>query len=127
MKILIIDDDIGSTVTLKALLISQDNLEIDIANSGRDGLKMLDEGGYGAIILDVMMPDFSGLDLCRELNKNDEYKNLPIILASALPINSKELEDMLTEFRSLCNIIGVLEKPFVMEELLKEINKIRIS
>ncbi len=124
MKILIIDDDISSGVTLKALLMSQDGLEIDIANSGRDALKVLQNMNYSLLILDVMMPDFSGLDFCRELNKDEKIKNTPIILASALPIASKELADMMIEFKSLANIKGVLEKPFIMEKLLEEIKKI---
>lgn len=124
MKILIIDDDIGSTVTLKALLMSQDGFDIDIANSGPDGLKMMRIKTYNLLILDVMMPDFSGLDVCKEINQNENLKKVPIILASALPIASKELEDMLIEFRSLALIKGIIEKPFVMENLLAEIKKI---
>jgi DNA-binding response OmpR family regulator len=121
MKILIVDDDTSSTVTLKALLMSQDNFEIDISNSGRDGLAKMLAGNYDLLILDIMMPDFSGLDLCREINKEEKIKNIPIILASALPISALELKDMLDEFRSLVSVKGVLEKPFVMESLLGEI------
>jgi DNA-binding response OmpR family regulator len=125
MKILIIDDDVSATITLKALLMSQDNFEIDIANSGPDGLnKMRSSGPYQLLILDVMMPDFSGLDVCRAMKKEETLKNIPVILASALPISSLELKDMLDEFYSLCSIIGVVEKPFVMAKLLEAIRKL---
>lgn len=125
MKILIIDDDINSTVTLKALLMSQDGLEIDIAYNGRDGLEMMRKNDYGLLILDIMMPDFSGLDVCREMSKDEKIKSVPIILASALPISSIELKDMLNEFRALSDIRGIVEKPFSMENLLLELAKIK--
>ena len=125
MKILIIDDDISANTTLKALLMSQEGYEIDTAYSGKEGLaKMATEPNYDLVILDVMMPDFSGIDVCKEMSKNDKIKNIPILLASALPITSKELGELLNEFKSLSNIKGALEKPFVLEDLLVEIKKI---
>ncbi|MFZ2310776.1 MAG: response regulator [Patescibacteria group bacterium] len=124
MKILIIDDDISANTTLKALLMSQEGYEIDTAYSGKDGLaKMIANPNYDLLILDVMMPDFSGIDVCREMSKNNKIKNIPILLASALPITSKELGELLNEFKSLCDIKGALEKPFVLEDLLVQIKK----
>ena len=124
MKILIIDDDISANTTLKALLMGQEGYEIDTAYDGKDGLaKMIAEPDYDLLILDVMMPDFSGIDVCREMSKNNKIKNIPILLASALPITSKELGELLNEFKSLCNIKGALEKPFVLEDLLVQIKK----
>ena len=124
MKILIIDDDISANTTLKALLMSQEGYEIDTAYDGKDGLaKMTAKPDYDLLILDVMMPDFSGIDVCREMSKNNKIKNIPILLASALPITSKELGELLNEFKSLCNIKGALEKPFVLEDLLVQIKK----
>jgi DNA-binding response OmpR family regulator len=125
MRILIVDDDINSTVTLKALLMSQDGLEIDIAYNGHDGLEMMRKNKYGLLILDIMMPDFSGLDVCREMAKDVALKSIPIILASALPISSVELKDMLDEFHSLSDIRGIVEKPFSMDDLITELDKIK--
>lgn len=126
MKILIIDDDVSAATTLKALLMSQDNLEIEVAYSGKEGLDkmMTSEPGYAVLILDVMMPDFSGLDVCKAMHLNSKLKNIPVILASALPIASETLKDLLKEFETFSIVIGVLEKPFVLEELIKQINKI---
>lgn len=126
MKILIIDDDINANTTLKALLTSQEDYEVDTAYSGQEGLKMMmADPSYGLLILDVMMPDFSGIDVCKAMAANEKIKNIPILLASALPITSKELGELLNEFKSLCNIQGALEKPFVLEDLLTQIKKIK--
>lgn len=122
MKILIIDDDASAATTLKALLMSQEGYEIDLAFDGREGLKTLRlNPKYDLIILDVMMPDFSGLDFCKEMAKDESIKNIPVLLASALPIASHELNELLGEFKAQVNIKGLLEKPFVFEDLLREI------
>lgn len=125
MKILIIDDDISANTTLKALLMSQEGFEIDTAYSGQEGLaKMTADPSYNLIILDVMMPDFSGIDVCRAMAANPKIKNIPVLLASALPITSKELGELLNEFKSLSTITGALEKPFILDDLLTEIKKV---
>jgi len=124
MKILIIDDDVSAATTLKALLMSQDGYEIDITYDGRKGLDMMiTNPGYDLLILDVMMPDFSGMDVCKAMAKDDKLKNIPVLLASALPIASRELAELLDEFKNL-NVKGALEKPFVMDDLLATIKKI---
>jgi DNA-binding response OmpR family regulator len=125
MKILIIDDDVNATTTLKALLMSQDGYEIDTAYGGREGLdKMIANPVYDLLILDIMMPDFSGIDVCKAMAKNEKLKNIPVLLASALPITSKELGELLDEFRSLIVVKGALEKPFVIDDLLAAIKNI---
>lgn len=123
MKILIIDDDISAATTLKALLMSQVDYEIDIAFGGKEGLEKMNNTPYDLLILDIMMPDFSGIDVCRAMAKDEKIKNIPVLLASALPIASKELEELLNEFRAQVTIKGALEKPFVLEDLLAAIKK----
>ncbi len=123
MKILIIDDDASAAVTLKALLMSQEGFEIDTAFSGQAGLDMMAASHYDLLILDVMMSDFSGIDVCRAMSKDEKLKHIPILLASALPIASKELEELLNEFKSLVPIKGALEKPFVLDDMLQQIKK----
>jgi len=125
MKILIIDDDISAATTLKALLMSQDGYEIDTVFGGQAGLdQMLANPGYDLLILDVMMPDFSGIDVCKAMAQNDKLKKIPVLLSSALPIASKELGELLNEFKALNVVRGALEKPFVLEDLLAEIKKL---
>ena len=125
MRILIIDDDISAATTLKALLMSQEAFEIDVVYAGREGLdKMIANPPYDLLILDIMMPDFSGIEVCRAMSANDKLKQIPVLLASALPITSKELSDLMEEFKALNVVQGVLEKPFVIEDLLAEIRRI---
>ncbi|MDA3802951.1 MAG: response regulator [Patescibacteria group bacterium] len=123
MKILIVDDDKNSTVTMKALLISQADYEIDIATSGMKALDMIKEKEYELIFLDIMMPDFSGLDFAKKMSESDLLKNIPVIISSALPISSDELKTMLDDFKKNCNVKGILEKPFSLDKMLEEVKK----
>lgn len=126
MRILIIDDDVSTTTTLKALLLSREPFDIDVAYGAQEGFdKMLKNPLYDLIILDVMMPDVSGMDVCKAMSKSDKLKNVPVLLASALPITSKELHGLLEEFKELAVIRGVLEKPFVIDDLIAKIKEIK--
>lgn len=124
MKILIIDDDVSAATTLQALL-GQQGYTVDVAYSGQEGLsKMMADPTYRLLILDIMMPDFSGIDVCKAMSSSETIKHIPVLLASALPITSKELSELLSQFKSLSDVRGALEKPFVLDDLITEINKI---
>src|SRR5207253_1876 len=79
-RLLIIDDD----AKLAGLL--RDYLEplgyvIELVHNGKDGLQLALQGGYAAIILDVMLPGMNGLDVLREIRKQS---SVPILMLSAL-------------------------------------------
>jgi len=125
MKILIIDNDPNTVTTLKALLMTQSNLTVDTAYGGQEGLdKMAANPPYDLLILDVMMPTISGMDVCKAMSQNDKIKNIPVLLISALPIASKELRELLAQFQETRVVKGVLEKPFSIEILLEQVNSI---
>lgn len=105
--------------------MSQDSFDIDVSYNGHEGLAKMTAANpsFDLLILDVMMPDFSGLDVCKAIHTDDKLKNIPVILASALPITSRELAELLVEFKSLVTIKGVIEKPFEVENLLRFIKQ----
>lgn len=77
--ILICDDDPVVHESLDIYFIS-DGYTTDHTYNGEDGLNQALKTDYDMIILDLMMPKFSGIDVCRELRKS---KNTPIIILSA--------------------------------------------
>lgn len=79
MKIVIIDDERDILEGLQSYLKSN-HFEVDIFLSGKDFLQQKNISTYDLIILDVMMPDIDGLEVCRNLRKKT---NTPIIFLSA--------------------------------------------
>jgi len=126
MKILIIDNDASTVTTLSALLLSQEYFQIDVAYGGQEGLdKMIASPNYDVVLLDIMMPGVSGMDVCEVMVKDRRLRGIPVLLmSSALPIPPEEFHESLEKFSELSVIKGVLEKPFIIENLLAQINKV---
>lgn len=81
-KILIVDDDVDS-LKLIGLMLKRQGYEVTVADSGGKALQKADEERPNLIILDVMMPDMNGLDVCRQLRVNPNTAKIPIIMFTA--------------------------------------------
>ena len=81
-KILIVDDDIDS-LKLIGLMLQRNNYEVIVANAGSQALAKAEAEIPDLIILDVMMPDMNGYDVCRQLRSIDSTKAIPIIMFTA--------------------------------------------
>ena len=81
-KILVVDDDVDS-LKLIGLTLQRQGFEIVAANSGRQALDKASTDMPSLIILDVMMPDMDGTEVCRQLRADPALKNIPIIMFTA--------------------------------------------
>ena len=79
-NILVVDDDIKINKLVSQYLKEQ-GLAIHSAHNGKDLDKILDKNHIDLIILDLMLPDESGLDICKRLRVNKI--NIPIIMLTA--------------------------------------------
>jgi len=82
-KILVIDDDPDLVESVTIILENKDHTVIQ-AYGGIDGLEKAKAEKPDAIILDVMMPDKDGYEVCKELKGDTEYSNIPILLLTAV-------------------------------------------
>lgn len=82
-RILIVDDEPSVRFTLKTLLSSQDH-NLVLLDSGRELLQQFDEYSPDVILLDVMMPDMDGFEVCRRLRTLPGGQYIPVILVTAL-------------------------------------------
>lgn len=107
MRLLIIEDDMAVVTALRRGL--QDSYIIDVATKGNEGQQKAELGDYDLIILDLNLPDRSGLEICQELRK--EGNVTPILIVTS----RTEVDDKVTLLD-----IGAddyLTKPFSLEEL----------
>lgn len=81
-KILIVDDDIDS-LKLIGLMLQRHGYEVVAANAGNQALTKATSDHPDLIILDVMMPDMDGYEVCRRLRLNPDTRAIPIIMFTA--------------------------------------------
>jgi CheY-like chemotaxis protein len=125
MKILIVDNDASTITTLEALLSDEATLQIDAAYSGQESLDKMTANLYDLVLLDVMMPNMSGMDVCKIMGQDQKLQTIPVLLmSSAVPIPPEEFLESLNKSGSLNVIKGVIEKPFTVENILSQIRKV---
>jgi signal transduction histidine kinase/HAMP domain-containing protein/DNA-binding response OmpR family regulator len=82
-RVLIVDDDIRNIFALTSVL-ERYNMHILSAETGRDAIQILqDTPDVDAVLMDIMMPEFDGLDTTRAIREIPEFKELPIIAVTA--------------------------------------------
>jgi DNA-binding response OmpR family regulator len=82
-KILLVEDDLDFAEATK-LILENRSYDVDIAHDGTEGLKKAQTIKPDLIILDVMMPEMDGYEVCSRLKADPKYKNIPIILLTAV-------------------------------------------
>lgn len=79
-QILVIDDDVAIT-ELMSMLLKTHGFDVITCNSGADGVKMAESNKPDAILLDLMMPDMDGWQVCKSIRV---FSNTPILVLSAI-------------------------------------------
>ncbi len=82
-KILMVDDDVDFAEAVKILLESKD-YEVILAYDGKEGLEKARTVNPDLVILDVMMPEMNGYDVCVVLKADSELCRIPVILLTGV-------------------------------------------
>ena len=88
-KILVVDDD-PVAVRLVQSVLTSNGYSVSTAGDGLEALVRVKKDKPDLVILDVMMPEINGYDVCYQLRFNEEYEHIPIILLTA---RDKELNE----------------------------------
>ena len=115
-KILIIDDE-PELVKAVQIRLETSGYEVEIAYDGQTGLKKAEEIKPDLILLDIIIPNVDGYEVCRELKDNPKTKNIPIIILSAS--HQKDLENKCKKL----DVTKIISKPFETNDLLDIINQ----
>lgn len=115
--VLIIDDDLKILQMIKTVLSAEEGLQIITAESGFVAGLTIYNNIPDIILLDFLMPNMSGFEVCRRLKSDEKTKDIPIIAVTAL----KEPEEIKKMFSA--GITDLISKPFTSEELLKKVKK----
>jgi two-component system response regulator MprA len=115
MKILVVDDERAVRESLKRAL-ELEGYEIELAADGQEALQRLEGSGDGqpdAVILDVLMPNVDGLEVCRRLRKSGN--RVPVLMLTA----RDEVENRVSGLDAGAD--DYVTKPFALEELVARI------
>ena len=113
-KIIYVEDDPDTAETVKTVL-SMAGLKIDIAKTGKEGLKMILQGDYDLALIDIGLPDISGWQLFQEA----KHKKTKFVFITALPVTDERMTEV-----EKAGISGFIPKPFDNKKLVATVKKL---
>jgi CheY-like chemotaxis protein len=108
-SLLIVDDEFGLAEMLRDMLCELD-YDVALAINGRVALDALAAKRIDLVLTDMMMPVMDGYELAAAMRRSRQYKRIPIVLMTSLPLSVLPRLDLFN---------GVLRKPFTPEALLE--------
>lgn len=117
MKNILIIEDVEDHLEIVKLILEQHGYNILIATTGLEGLNSARANSPDLIILDVVLPEMNGYEVCKELKSGADTKSMPVIMLSV----RSNPEDIETAYNAGAN--KYITKPFNLEDLIKEVKK----
>jgi len=121
MKILIIDDDVELTKALENIITGIGH-DVQFTNEPREGLKLIREQNHDMVLMDLAMPEFSGVDIINSLIEDNKIKLKNIVIITASATSDEELQHLVD-----LGIHSVLRKPIGIDEILDKIEELGSS
>ncbi|EKQ53530.1 MULTISPECIES: response regulator transcription factor [unclassified Clostridium] len=110
-KILLVEDEKQMAMFIE-MELTHEGYKVDIVYDGRDVIEKVKDVEYNLILLDIMIPNLNGIEVCRRIRK---FSNVPIIMLTA----KGDVSDKVIGLDAGAN--DYLTKPFAIEELLARI------
>ncbi|MGH6683451.1 MAG: response regulator, partial [Pseudolabrys sp.] len=82
-RILVVDD-VPANVRLLEARLSAEYFEVTTASNGSEALALVERAECDIVLLDVMMPDMDGFEVCRKLKSNPKTHHVPVVMVTAL-------------------------------------------
>ena len=115
-KILVVDDDPGNLRMVEAIVRGH-GYEVLGAYDGLDALVKIKEARPDLVVLDIMMPEINGYDVCYQLRFNKDFAKIPIIL---LTVRDQEIDESIGKRTN----IEYIHKPVIANVLLEKIDSL---
>jgi len=116
-RVMLIEDDAVVRETIRQAL-EREGWEVTQADNGRVGLERLAQGLPDAIVLDLMMPEMDGFEFLVELRGRDEWRNLPVLVVTALDLTADDHRRLNGEVDRVIRKSGQ-----VRNELMREVSE----
>jgi DNA-binding response OmpR family regulator len=116
-RVLIVEDE-ESLLKLETILLTVKGYEVSGASTGKDALEKLGEGTFDLILLDIMLPDIDGFEICRRIKEHPRHAHIPVIMLTA----KKSVEDQ--ERGATSGADAYLTKPFKSAMIIELIERL---
>ncbi|MCX5749662.1 MAG: response regulator [Candidatus Saganbacteria bacterium] len=117
MKNILIVEDVEDHLEIVKIILEQYNYNILTAANGRSGLETVQKKLPDLIILDVMLPEMNGYEVCKAIRADQHTRVIPVIMLSV----KSNPEDIEAGYKAGAN--EYITKPFNLEELVKKVKK----
>jgi two-component system, OmpR family, response regulator len=117
-RVLVIDDNTDITDMLSFYLERLGGYECKVLNDGREGLEAIRSEDFDVTILDLAMPEFSGVDVINSLKEDNLLGKKNIVVLTASTVDGKDAESFLQD-----GIKAILKKPISVDELTAVMQK----
>jgi DNA-binding response OmpR family regulator len=117
MRALIVDDEPNILLSLDYLL-KKNKFEVYVARDGKEAIEIIDQEDLDLVLLDIMMPEVDGYEVCDYIKKDSQRKETKVIFLSA-KISESDIQKGYDHGAEL-----YLTKPFSTRELMKQINEL---
>jgi len=117
-KILIIEDD-PLISRMYETVFKFEGLEVELARNGKEGIKKVSEFRPNMILLDIMMPKMSGIDVLKNLKANPKTKAIPVVVLTNL--SSLKDAEMALQLGAVKFIVKSKNKPKEVVNQIKEV------
>lgn len=109
-RALIVEDDVSIRALMRETLLRA-GFEVSEAGDGVEGFEILSKTSFDIVVLDVMMPNVDGLQMCKKMRGDGQFSKIPVLMVSALsdPVDRVEGLEVANDY--LC-------KPFSCDELV---------
>lgn len=111
MKVLVIDD-IQENIDVVTFFLELNGITCVSESSGKKGLEILRKENFDLVLLDLAIPDFSGIQIFDVLKKEGKVSEKNIVIFTASLVDQKEIDRLLREGAK-----GIVHKPLAVEDL----------
>jgi HAMP domain-containing protein/CheY-like chemotaxis protein/signal transduction histidine kinase len=113
-RLLVVEDDRAEQMSI-AELLSHDDIEIVTTGTGSEALRLLRQGSYDCVVLDLRLPDISGFEVLEQLRSDESLSDVPVVVFTGRELSAEEDAKLHTMARSI--VVKGVESP---ERLLDE-------
>lgn len=112
---ILIVDDVVENIQVAMNILKEENYEFSFAKNGRDALELMTNNSFDLVLLDIMMPDMNGYEVCKRIKKDTLLSDIPVIFLTA----KTDVDSMTQGFE--VGGVDYITKPFHANELLARV------